>query len=240
MALALISRKKDMAKSIADDSAVSCTAKWSTNVPTYEPRVLSLSDASPEYATQVEKLAGLKARIGADQREIDELHEKKRLNPISDDELARKSRVAKLIGDDGPDDTTADRGRLQELYREVRDLGDAAKLIEGRIREERMRASAIVVEQVRDEYGRLVRAQCEQLVTLLGAMTDYGALTAELESADVAWTALRPMPLGWIGSPHDPQGRAAHFLREAAEHGFFEADKIPPRLRSGGVTSGWK
>jgi hypothetical protein len=158
---------------------------------------------------------------------------------ISDDELARKSRVAKLVGDDGPDDVTADRGRLQFLYQEIRDLGDAAKIIEDRLRQERMAASRLVVEQVRDEYGRLVRAQCEQLVALLEAMTAYGALTAELESADVAWTALRPMPLNWIGAPWDAQGRAARYLREAAEYGFFDLEKIPPKIRPAGVTPGW-
>lgn len=221
--LALVSRKKDMAKSA-----------------TGEPRALDLAEASPTFKALTDQLATLRASEGVAQREIDERHEKRRANPISDDEMERKTRVAKLIGDKTLDAETADRGRLQELYREVRDLGDAAKIVEDRIRHERMRASAIVVEQVRDEYARIVRAQCEQLVILLEKMSDYAEFTAELEAADVAWTALRPMPLGWIGSPHDGQGRGAHYLREAVEYGFFEIDKIPPRLRSGGVTGEWK
>jgi hypothetical protein len=201
--------------------------------------VPALEDVSPQYRALLEQRTSLQERSGAAQRRVDTINERIQTGRfISTDELAAKMRVAALIGDTAPDEQTVDRAELKKLTIEINDIAAAIKILEQRISRERQRASGLVCNTVRDSYAGVVREQCVQLVGLLEAMTAYANLTDDLNENDISWTALIPMPLGWIGSPRDGQGRAAHFLREACEHGFFETDKIPHALRVAGVGPG--
>jgi|GEM_PF-2460067 len=224
MAIALLRKKQDSV---------------TTDQPVQAVTVPSLEDASPAYRGLIEQRTALQERSAAAQKQIDAIHDRIHSGKyISADELASKMRVAALIGDTAPDETTVDRAELQKLTTEVRDIDTAIKILETRISSERMRASATICEQVKSEHARLVADQCEKLIALVESARNYELFTGALNAGDVAWTSLIPMFLQWQGRASDGQGKPAHFLREAVKEGFIPVEALPLRLRGGGVGPG--
>lgn len=223
MAIALLRKKQDSV---------------TTDHPAQAVTVPSLEDF-PDYRKLTEKRSELQQRLAGAQKTIDAINDRIRSGKfISEDEYESKLRIASMLGDATPDETTVDRAELKGLHAEVRDIEAALKVLETRISSERMRASAAICEQVKGEHARLVADQCEKLIALLESARNYELFTGALNAGDIAWTSLIPMFLQWQGRASDGQGKPAYFLREAVKEGFIPVAAIPPRLRSGGVGPG--
>jgi hypothetical protein len=83
-------------------------------------------------------------------------------------------------------------------------------------------ASKKVRDIVRPEYGRRVAAVCEALKAVEASRLAYEELKSQLESADVAWTGLGPMSLGFLGD--FIAGRSwqiERVIRESKEAGYY-------------------
>src|SRR5262249_48250477 len=140
-------------------------------------------------------------------------------------------KIAELIGDRLPDTAIPTRERLAELQQHARALKEAVAVLEGRISQERLAASALVCDQVSEEHRRRAREISLRLLDVREAMLGYVKLVDLLNSEDIAWSHIGPAQVLALGDPHDRQSRLALYLRQMAEAGHLDATEIPEAIR---------
>ncbi|WP_394891105.1 hypothetical protein ACG873_07220 [Mesorhizobium sp. AaZ16] len=143
----------------------------------------------------------------------------------------RKARVASLaegIGsvDELPEEPKSLMGaRFAEINRQTADLRSARDVLREKLTTARMKASAIIVDEVRAEYRTRVYAVCKALIAAFQASRSLEDLKSDLNDKEVAWTSLNPV--GVEGLHH----RFAHFLQESIRCGFIDAAEVPGALK---------
>ena len=98
---------------------------------------------------------------------------------------------------------------------------------------ETMKASAVIRERVAPRHTELVQDMAKKMLALRQSFADYLDLANELNAKGVAWSALRPMHIRWLGEPDNRYSPVACWLREAATYGFIDRADIPEGLRHG-------
>ncbi|GAB4073183.1 hypothetical protein KHC28_15385 [Ancylobacter sonchi] len=169
----------------------------------------------PEYAALIAKRAELLDKQTATIRERRKLEQGLATAPVP----AYRAGVASLLGEDTVAQTSV-HGRLSELSQLDRDVTAALTVLDQRLREARGRASRLVCDEVRPEYGRRVAALCRAMQALDAERKSYDELRSQLEVEDIAWSTLRPMNLGWMGNAFDG-GHIEVFLKNAREAGYY-------------------
>ena len=192
-----------------------------TNIP-------ALSDFE-EYRALTHKRAELMARQKVVEAELNAIREAisaRTYRPLQPSDR----RVAAILGDDlGPN--PVDREQLSALSQEADDLRRALDEISRRIIAARQVVSRQICAGVAPEHARLVRNICLALIEAHKANVAYRALADQLNARDVMWCGdLFPMHPGMLGDARDSHSRLAFYLREAVEHGMFDAADIPPEL----------
>lgn len=185
------------------------------------PRVRSLADADPNYATALALVRNLQGKKSAlDTEETDLLF--RIANENQDGPKAQSAKVAALLGDEH-DDTlpvSGPRARLTQIMGERRDLTAAMDIANARLLQARYAASRTICDEVEAEYTARVQAVAASLQSFVAAHAVLVAVTNELESKDIAWVGqLRPLRVDSLVD------RADRWLAEAREYGFIEKDK---------------
>lgn len=178
-------------------------------------RVPSLAEASPEYATLLQKQADLLSRqseLNTERRAFE-----KQIAAMPSDGQRVSSRVAELLGDP-TDSSPMLRKRSAEIRGELSALEEALEVIRRRLTDAKGPASSAICQTVRPEYGRRVAAVAKALEALALARADYDDLKNQFEAEDVAWSSLIPLSLGFLGDPRD--GQIPRFMREVKEAGY--------------------
>lgn len=163
--------------------------------------VPSLAEASPPYAQQLVKLQDLndqQSKVRAEIRRVDE--EFRQARSVPGERISAS--VAELLGD-GADSSVALRNELAELRRRAADIETAIEIQQRRIAEAKSPASALVVAASRDEYRKRVAAVARAAAELHQARLAYLDLKWQFEAEDVAWTALGPISIGFLGDHTD-------------------------------------
>lgn len=127
--------------------------------------------------------------------------------------------VAELLGEDS-DGQSALRARLKEVVASERDIETALEILAQRLREARTKASLVVCNAVRPEYGRRVAAIADALKAVASARAEYHQMRDELEREDIAWFSLVPMDPAFLGDARD--GHIQRYLKEAKEAGYAD------------------
>lgn len=178
-------------------------------------RVPSLAEASPEYASLVDKRQDLltqQASLSAERREL--------LRKIEEAPApSMRPGVAALLGE-ASDSATALRSRFGEVQRTLQDIESALEVIRQRLAVARTGASKAICAAARPEYGRRVAAICDALQAVAVARAAYDDLRDEFERQDVSWASLGPISLGFLGDARD--GHVQRFVREAREAGYVD------------------
>ena len=189
----------------------------------------TLSDVSPEYAALVARRDELQAEQHGHRTELAEISRAiSAAAPATD----RAARAARVIDGDQASLSVADlQQRRGGHQRRLADLDAALEVLDDRIREARMTASAIIRDRVEPQHRALVRTICDRLLALHDASRAYHEFVTELNDGQVAWSALRPMFPAFLGDPRSAQGVVAIYLAEAANYGFIPAASIPAKLR---------
>ena len=124
--------------------------------------------------------------------------------------------------------------------RSVEDLTTVARIRDAAIEQLRqdtipevMKASAVIRERVAPRHTELVQDMAKKMLALRQSFADYLDLANELNAKGVAWSALRPMHIRWLGEPDNRYSPVACWLREAATYGFIDRADIPEGLRHG-------
>jgi septal ring factor EnvC (AmiA/AmiB activator) len=189
----------------------------------------TLSEVSPEYAALVARRdelqteqAGLRTELGDISRAI------AAAAPATD----RAARAARVIDGDQASLSLADlQERRAAHQRRLADLDEGLEVLDGRVREARMTASAMIRDRIEPQHRALVRTICDRLLALHEASRAYHKFATELNDGTVAWSDLRPMFPAFLGDPGSAQSSVAIFLAEAANYGFIPAALIPAKLR---------
>ncbi|SFH82446.1 hypothetical protein [Bradyrhizobium sp. cf659] len=191
--------------------------------------VPSLSEASPQYAKLLTRRNELQAQRATTDAEIRRLVTALQSTPR---ELHR-TKIAELLGDQVPHgaEPAPSREQLNELRQHLSAIDEAVSLIETRIAQERIKASAVVCDQVQDEHRRRVRDICFKLIELREAMLAYSQLVDTFNDEDIAWSRLLPSQLLALGNPRDRQSEAALYLRAAVKSGFLDQNEVPEAVR---------
>lgn len=195
------------------------------------PNIPNLVDASPEYAALVAKRDKLDAQRQQLETEQSRLMDELARETVSLARRERDQRVALLLDDESAASISRPHARLSEINRELGDLKIAVEVLRDKISQARVRASEGIRKGIRTEYGRRVEACCNALLQLREAAAAYFELVDELSAKDINWTPLNPMPVGFCGNPGDRYSKYGLYLREAAQHNYFDYAKIPNELR---------
>ncbi|MBM2715475.1 hypothetical protein JQK88_30575 [Mesorhizobium caraganae] len=174
----------------------------------------SLEDSSPAYAALIAKRLALNVardKLQAERRKLEK-------EIALDTSTALRPAIANLLGDD-EDSKSHNFKRVAEIHREVANIDSALEVLRERILTERGKASRIVYDAVRPEYGRRVSAVAKALEAVQAARRDYDDLRNMFEAEDIAWSALGPLTLGWLGDPRD--GHIPRFLNDVREAGYY-------------------
>lgn len=144
-----------------------------------------------------------------------------------------------------PDQATRDAaailaGRTVERHRPVHEIDQDIAAVDAAIEQLRqdtipevMKASAVIRERVAPRHAALVQDMAQKMLALRQSFADYLDLANELNAKGVAWSALRPMHISWLGEPDHRYSPVACWLREAATYGFIDREEIPEGLRHG-------
>lgn len=176
--------------------------------------VPTLVESDSDYRERVERLAGL-------QDALTELaQERRRLEREISETPAPTVRpsVAVLLGDEKVDARTALLARLAEVRRSITDHETAIELQRRRVEEARGRASAIVREKVKPEYGKRVAALASALEQAHAARLSLRELVDEMEVDGCSWAALGVFEPTFLGDRED--GHVHRFVREAKAAGY--------------------
>lgn len=193
--------------------------------------VPSLSDVSEEYRRLTDKRDKLAAQLGKLQTEHSALMEEIARTTIPLARREQDARIAALLDDESAMAISRPHVRLSEINQEIADIKAALAVLEDQTRQARHRASEKILDDVRPVYAQRIEAICNALLKLREASADYVALTDELREKDVAWIPLNPMPVGFCGDPGDRYSKYGLYLREAAQHNYFDYAQIPNELR---------
>ncbi|MBB4257294.1 hypothetical protein [Bradyrhizobium sp. CIR3A] len=191
--------------------------------------VPSLSEASPQYAKLLTLRDELHAQRRATDGEIVRLVGALRSAP----KALHRAKIAQLLGDQEPESEASapSRERLNELRQHLSAIDEAISLNDTRIAQERIKASAVVCDQVQDEHRRRVRDICFRLIDLRETMLSYSQLVDTFNDEDIAWSRLSPSQLLALGNPRDRQSEVALYLRAAVKSGFLVQNEVPEAIR---------
>lgn len=179
-------------------------------------RVLTLAEASSDYAALAEKRGDLLAERASLESEKLDLERK----IAADTTPEMRPSVAELLGDPASGKAMM-RKRLAEIIGRLRDLEAAIEIVGRRIGEARTKASLIVSEAAKPEYGRRVAAICRALEAVAAARAEYAELVDQFERNDISWLRLMPFQPSFLGDPRD--GHLAQYIQEAKTAGYYDA-----------------
>lgn len=189
-----------------------------------------LEDISPEYRDLRRRRADLLERLASINVEIQAVaasysgrgtaSERTEADGVS-------ATVATLVGD------PIDEAPALPLDQSARaeDLNAAITILDRRLAEARMKASAVVREQVAPLHAELVKVICRAMVAVYEAAVAYDDLTDQLNAGEVAWSALHPMAPRDVVEQDNRYSPVAIYLRQAAGYGFIPPSEIPAGIR---------
>jgi hypothetical protein len=222
-------RKISPARNTADETATPEAAKTAPVRPIKFGGLPTLSEVSPEYAALVQRRDELQAEQAGLRTDLAEIG---RAIGAAAPATDRAARAARVIDGDQAGLSLADlRERSGAHQRRLADLDAAIEVLDGRIRESRMAASAMIRDRIEPQHRALVRTICDRLLALHEASRAYHEFATELNDGQVAWSDLRPMFPAFLGDPGSAQSSVAIYLAEAANYGFIPAASIPAKLR---------
>ncbi|MGY3409521.1 chromosome segregation ATPase [Bradyrhizobium sp. GM5.1] len=178
-------------------------------------RILSLGEASPEYAALLQKqsdLYALQSKLNGELRDF-----QKQIDATGDRNPRVSTRVAELLGD-APDSAPMLRKQAADIRAQLADVEAAIEIVRRRLTEAKGPASVAACQISKPEYGRRVVAVVKALEALAEARADYDDLRNQFEAEDIAWTSLVPMSLGFLGDRHD--GHLTRAVKEMREAGY--------------------
>jgi hypothetical protein len=212
---------------------------WENKMLTGDARhPITLAEVSPMYRDLIAKrqqlsnelveLDGERRRLA---REIDAAGYFINVDQVAaENAKAKIARVAEIIGD-APVQCTDSFKEYAQINLRFSDLQSAMEILDRKIHDERMHASAIVREKIGGEYKALVAEICDCLLRLHEASAAYHEFTTALNSDGVAWSQLRAMPAKFLGAPTSRNSNLAVYLREAATYDFIKSSVIPEKIR---------
>lgn len=186
-----------------------------------------LEDVDPAYAKAKELVTTLKTKAAALAAEEADIIHRLTHRPAG---VEVTTRVARLLGDDGPEDDAAPDGlqkRLQEITVDRADYRRAIEEAERREASARYAASAKICGEVKAAYSAAVEQVAQSLIAAHQAHTQLLQIVDALTQRDVAWTGhLAPMQADRIFG-----ARVPGWLREAATAGYIKPSIIPEGLK---------
>jgi hypothetical protein len=212
---------------------IATTAKTAAFRPAIDgPKVPTLVESSPAYAAAEQRHADLIARQQKLQAERIELQ---KLCLVGDDRPSTNpssERIAALAGIPQPAIQQGDQQRLAEVNQEIADIAEAIHLCDQARRAERMKASLLVCEAVADRHRSLLLDLASQLAATYEAWSKYDGLLGQLRRNQVAYGALRPQSVDFLGrGPEQPDNEIRQWLRDLVKAGFLERKDLPEGCR---------
>lgn len=172
-------------------------------------RVPSLVEVSPAYTALLQKQLELQTRQSALRDERRALE--KQLDALPQSTVRVSSRIAELLGDE-QDSAPMLRKQIADLRSVERDVEATLEITLRRILEAKGPASALVVAATRNEYASRVAAVTKAAAALHEARMNYLDLRWQFEAEDVAWTALGPLSIAFLGDHTD--GHLVRLIRD--------------------------
>lgn len=206
--------------------------------PDVREPVPALGDVSPEYARLAEKRAqvlremreNFDEMVAAGQRAAARSDAGNPLAPVAPSDRQKAARIADIIGDPQWESPVASDPSDGEMVTRQEELEEALVIIDRRLSAERMMASSVICEQIRDRHRDLVVEICEAMIELHRVAKRYDEFADDLNAKGIAWSALWPMRVDVGANVGDFQPVTA-YLREAARHGFIPKAYVPEDLQ---------
>lgn len=186
-----------------------------------------LEDVDSGYADADELVANLRRTAAALATEESDIVQRLANRAVG---VEVTTRVAKLLGDDGPENPEAPNGLQRRLAEIAIDRADYRRAIEEAERRKvtaRYAASKIICDEVKATYADAVKSVADAFIAAHEAHNGLLAIINALNERDVAWTAhMVPMQADRILG-----GRLAGWLKEASAAGYVEPESIPKEMR---------
>jgi len=198
--------------------------------PPAEP-LPTLESVSPKYAELVARKVELNERLRLAQDDVVRLT---RSLAGSDMEVVgeREQRIASLVGDPPPALKSPILEKINTTKAEVAELKEAARLVDIRVREEWLKASAAVCELVQEQHRAIMLEMFSKASELHAVWVQHEALIDELRRAGVAISGLRSRSPDFCGRhPSAKDAELACWMREMIEAGFVERSDLPELYR---------
>jgi hypothetical protein len=173
---------------------------------------------------------GERAALEKERRELSAKTQAGTFDPIQN--TARDKRASEILDGSAVVEPT-DSERLAAVSQRLGDLTRAIEMLTIKIDAEGRRASALIAEQISGVHKDLVSQMCAALISAHRANQKYHAFADTLNSERIEWGTLFPMqPNNLLGDPRDNYSGVALYLKEAAAHGYINADTVPLELRA--------
>lgn len=172
-------------------------------VPTPEELSTNLRDLIDRQA----KLIAERATVDEDQRAI------AREDARAKRETDRKDQIDALIRGSAYESPTATREKMAALAKRRGLLDEAIEELARQIREERVAASKLIVNEFQPEQAALAAEFFQHLVKAITVHSRFGNMKQRLERAGVDTTGLRDFGGDLLGTPNSRSDHAAYHLR---------------------------
>ncbi|MCX7308979.1 MAG: hypothetical protein NTZ72_13965 [Afipia sp.] len=137
------------------------------------------------------------------------------------------NRMKRLLNQETDEDVLPDREQLNKLRQELETLDSALRAIDGSILNEKITASVLVCDNVRQEHTRLAKQFATKLLALHSAHEEYANFVEAVDDTGTRTGSLGVIHPTFLGSPRDHSGCYHFALRDFADAGHISRTDIP-------------
>lgn len=205
--------------------------------PAIAPR--TLADASPEFAKLNARLEDFN-RARTDAAADRERHQERgrviaqgvqagRARALEDD--VQKRRAAALVDGENPDDIESATipESIHKAIRRESDLIAAVDVLKSRLAQERVRASRLIMDEIREPYLDLVASFAADCVFIAQKCKVFVDLVRACEAEGIVWNLPTAFP-AMFNAANLSQSPFALYLRHLVSIGLWSMDDIPDEL----------
>ncbi|RWO53694.1 hypothetical protein [Mesorhizobium sp.] len=181
-----------------------------------------------QVSTELRDLLARQAKLVAEQAKLDEEQRQiARETAAARRDDDRKTQVDALISGSAYEPPADTRDRMAALAKRRSLINDAIHELAMLIREERTKASRLVVQEFQPEQTALAKEFYQHLVKAIAVHRRFGHMKQRLERAGVDTSGLQDFGRDLLGHPNHRTDHAAYALRYALRFGHLKPADVP-------------